>query len=80
MKKGTLSELIPKSKHIFVLTGLSGSLINSELFLKEYASAVAIEYTELNGVITDGMETFYVLGTDPTFDSKEFAELMKKAE
>lgn len=79
MKRGTLEELIPNSKAVVILTGARGLMMSREAFLKEYQSSLALEYYEKDGQITDGMETFYVLGVDPTFDPKHFIEVMKKA-
>jgi hypothetical protein len=80
MKQGTLEDLIPKSKHVFVLTKTNGTMYESTVFVDQYASAVKIQYNEINGVISDGMETFYLLGVDPAFDIEAFKEAMKKAE
>lgn len=80
MKQGTLEDLIPTSKHVFVLVKSNGTMYDSGAFTTQHASAVKIQYNEINGVISDGVETFYLLGVDPAFDIEAFKEAMKKAE
>lgn len=79
MKTGTLSELVPTSEDIIIVVKNSGRIYSPQSFLNDYESNVRVEYNELNGVISDGMETFYVLAKDPVFDVDTFKAAMKKA-